>query len=141
MADIASIKSLLVPTKTTTVDFPGYAGFKVKLNFLTRDALANIRKKATVTNFNPKIRGLTESLNDELFLELYTKATVKGWEGFTYKILSELALVELPEDFDVDKEVEFSEENAIHLMKSSPAFEGFVTDTVTDLAVFTKSSK
>jgi hypothetical protein len=141
MSDVTSIKSLLVPTKSTVLDVPGFTGFKVTVNFLTRDALANIRKKANTVNFSPRTRSTTESLNEELFIELYTKATIKGWEGLTYSHLANLAPVELPDGFDVEKEIPFSEENAINLMKSSSYFEGIITDAVTDLGVFTKNSK
>ena len=67
MTDI-SLKSLLVPSKSVEVEFPGMPGFKIDVAFLSRETLVNIRKKATKTTF--KNRQPVEELNDELFLEL-----------------------------------------------------------------------
>ena len=38
------LKSLLVDTKTTWVDFPGLEGFEVELANLSRKELVNLRK-------------------------------------------------------------------------------------------------
>ena len=92
MANI-SLKPLLVPSKTVEVDYPGLPGFKVKLSFLSRETLVNIRKKATKTTF--KNRQAAEELNDELFLQLYVKESVRGWEGLKLSYLEQLAPVDL----------------------------------------------
>ena len=137
MSDIVSLKSLLVPSKTAEVEFPGFDGFKLNLTFLSRETLVNIRKKATKTTF--KNRQAVEDLDDKLFLKLYVAAAIKGWSGFKFKYLVELAPTEInPEDYE--KELPFSEENALALMESSSSFDSFVTDTVSDLSSFTKNS-
>ena len=132
MANI-SLKTLLVPSKTVEVDYPGLVGFKVMLSFLSRETLVNIRKKATKTAF--KNRQPVEELNDELFLQLYVKESVKGWEGLKLSYLEQLAPVDLtgqnPEDV-----LEYNEENALFLMKNSSNFDAFVSETVTDLGNF-----
>jgi hypothetical protein len=74
-----SLKTLLVPSKEVEVEYPGMPGFKVNVSFLSRETLVNIRKKATKTTF--KNRQPQEELNDELFLQLYVQAAVKGWSG------------------------------------------------------------
>jgi len=45
MTDI-SLKSLLVPSKSVEVEFPGMPGFKIDVAFLSRETLVNIRKKS-----------------------------------------------------------------------------------------------
>lgn len=131
-----SLKSLLVPSKSLEVEYPGMPEFKLNLAFLSRETLQTIRKKASKTTF--KNRQPVEELNDELFLELYVKATVKGWSGLKLKYLENLAPVDLsgqnPED-----ELEYSEENALFLMKNSANFDGFVSEQVSDLGNFTKN--
>lgn len=131
-----SLKSLLVPSKSLEVEYPGMPEFKLNLAFLSRETLQTIRKKASKTTF--KNRQPVEELNDELFLELYVKATVKGWSGLKLKYLENLAPVDLsgqnPED-----ELEYSEENALFLMKNSANFDGFVSEQVSELGNFTKS--
>lgn len=139
MSDIVSLKSLLVPSKQVEVEFPGFSGFKITLSFLSRETLVNIRKKATKTTFNNKARMPQDELDDKLFLKLYTAAAIKGWTGFKYEYLYKLAPSDIdPKDFE--KTLPFTEENAIALMEASADFDGFISNTVSDLANFTKDS-
>lgn len=137
MATSLSLKTLLVPSKTIEVDYPGFPGFKVKVSFLSRESLVNIRKKATKTTF--KNRQPVEEVNDDLFLQLYVQASVKDWSGLKLSILEQLAPVDLTGQ-DPEAELEFSEENALFLMKSSTNFDAFVSESVTDLGNFQTSS-
>lgn len=132
-----SLKSLLVPSKSIEVEFPGFNGFKVNLSFLSRETLVGIRKKATKITF--KNRQPTEELNDDLFLELYVQASIKGWSGLKLSYLEQLAPVDLSKQ-DLDAELEFTEENALFLMKSSSNFDSWVSEQVTDLGNFQKNS-
>ena len=74
-----SLKSLLVPSKSVEVEYPGMPGFKLNLAFLSRETLLNIRKKSTKTTF--KNRQPQEDFNEELFLQLYVENAIKGWSG------------------------------------------------------------
>jgi hypothetical protein len=131
-----SLKTLLVPSKTVQVEYPGMPGFTVDVCFLSRETLQNIRKKATKTTF--KNRQPLEELNDELFLELYVKASIKGWSGLTLKYLEQLAPVDVGGE-DLETELEYTEENALYLMKASTNFDAFISEQVTDLGNFSKS--
>ena len=51
MASQLSLKTMLVPSKEVTVEYPGMPGFEVSVSFLSRETLQNIRKKATKTTF------------------------------------------------------------------------------------------
>lgn len=133
-----SLKSLLVPSKTVEAEFPGFPGFQVQLSFLSRETLVSIRKKATKTSF--KNRQATEELNDELFLQLYVQACIKGWSGFKLSYLEQLAPVDLSAQKDMDAELEYSEDNALFLMKSSANFDSWVSEQVTDLGNFQSNS-
>jgi hypothetical protein len=138
MADnTISLKSLLVPSKEVESEYPGMPGFKVKLTFLSRETLVSIRKKSTKTVF--KNRQPVEELDDELFLKLYVAATVKGWSGFKYAYLEKLAPVDVSGK-DSETLLEYSEDNALAIMKSSTDFDGFVSEVVSDLGNFSKSS-
>ncbi len=132
-----SLKSLLVSSKATEVEFPGYPSFKVNLTFLSRESLVNIRKKATKTVM--KNRQPLEELDDNLFLQLYVQAAIKGWKGLKLSILEQLAPVDISGQ-DPESELEYNEENALFLMKSSVNFDAFVSETVTELTNFTKTS-
>ena len=128
-----SLKNLLVPSKSLEVEYPGMPEFKVQVAFLSRETLQQIRKKATKTSF--KNRQPVEELNDEIFLELYVKAAVKGWKGLKLKYLEQLAPVDLAGQ-DLEAELEYSEENALYLMKNSTNFDSFISEQVTDLGNF-----
>lgn len=132
-----NLKDILVPSKSVEVDFPGFADFKVNLTYLSRDTMIAIRKKATKVKL--KGRSAVEELDDNLFLELYVKETVKGWSGLKLEYVEQLA----PVDFgtaDPKQELPFSADNALFLMKNSTAFDSFVSDTVSDLSNFRNAS-
>jgi hypothetical protein len=136
MSGKVSLKSLLVPSKNIEVEYPGMPGFTVSVAFLSRETLQSIRKKSTKTSF--KNRQPVEELNDDLFLELYVKASVLGWKGLKISYLEQLAPIDVS-GLDPNDELEFSDENALYLMKSSSNFDAFVSEQVTDLGNFSKS--
>lgn len=130
---ITSIKTLIVPNKTVETEFPGLPGFKIKLCFLSRETLTTIRKKSTKTVF--KNRQMTEDFDEDLFLQLYVQNTIKGWTGLTMEHLSKLLPIDMSGQ-DPKTEVDFSDENALSLMKNSSNFDSFITEQVTDLGNF-----
>lgn len=132
-----SLKSLLVPSKSVEVEYPGMPGFVVDLAFLSRETLLNIRKKSTKTTFKNRQAG--EEFNEDLFLQLYVENAVKGWKGFKLSYLEQLAPVDLTNQ-DSDAELEYTAENALYLMKNSSNFDGFISEQVADLGNFSKSS-
>jgi hypothetical protein len=138
MANAAlTLKALLVPSKATEVDYPGFNGFKINVVFLSRETLVSIRKKATSTKF--KNRQPVEELDDKLFLQLYVQAAIKGWSGLKLAYLNDLAPVDLTGQ-DLEAELEYSEDNALFLMQSSANFDAFISEIVTELGNFTKTS-
>ncbi len=134
---ITSLKSLLTTNKNVEVDFPGFSDFKVSISFLSRDDLVKIRKKATSTQYKKNV--LTEQVNDDLFLELYTQGSIKGWSGLKLSYLDKLAPVDLTGQ-DPEDTLEFSAENALFLMKNSTEFDRFISETVTDISNFPSTS-
>ena len=132
-----SLKALLVPSKTVEVEYPGLNGFKINAVFLSRETLVSIRKKATKTAF--KNRQPVEELDDKLFLSLYVNACIKGWSGLKLSYLEQLAPVDL-EGMKPDDELPYDQDNALFLMQSSANFDAFISETVTELSNFTKTS-
>ena len=137
MALDISLKSLLVPSKTVTVEYPGFPGFTIELNYLSRDGLINLRKKSTKTHF--KGRQTTEEFNEDLFLELYVDAAIRGWQGLKFKYINLLVPVDVSQ-YDSEDELAYSKENALMLMKNSTDFDSFISERVNDLGNFSKSS-
>ena len=129
------LKSLLVDSKTTWVEFPGLDGFEVELANLSRKELTSLRKKCTTNKFNRKTRQFEDELNDEKFVEEFTKSTVKNWKGLKLEFLQDLLLVDL-EGQDANKEMEFSEANAQVLVENSSEFDNWLNEVVLDLENF-----
>jgi|TARA_R110000822_G_scaffold197122_4_gene335045 hypothetical protein len=131
-----SLASLMTPSKTVTIDFPGYKGMTVALCYLAREELVKLRKKCITTKFNKKTHQPEEELDEERFLLEYCRAVIKGWKGLKYKYLEELLLVDIsalnPED-----ELPYTQENSELLMRNATGFDTWVTETVSDLENFT----
>jgi len=133
-----SLASLLTPSKTVSVDFPGYKGFSVDICYLGRDELLKLRKRCISTKFNKRTHQPEETLDEDRFLEEYVSAVIKGWKGLKYSYLEEFLLVDISKQ-NPDDELVFNQENAELLMKNSNSFDTWVTDTVSNLENFTGS--
>ena len=129
------VKSLLLDSKTTWVEFPGLLGFEVELANLSRKELVNLRKKCTINKFNRKTRQFEDELNDEKFVVEFTKATVKNWRGLKLDFLEDLLLVDLKGQ-DPETEMDYSEENAQTLVENSSEFDNWLNEVVFDLENF-----
>ena len=129
------LKSLLVDSKTTWVEFPGSEGFEVELANLSRKELQNLRKNCIQNKFNRKTRMYEESLDDEKFVREFTLKTVKGWKGLKLKYLEDLLLVDYPKK-DADVELEYTEDNALTLVENSTEFDNWLNEVVFDLDNF-----
>jgi len=132
------LKSLLVNSKTTWVEFPGLDDFEVELANLSRKELLALRKRCTENKFNRKTRGFEESLNDEKFVKEFTEATVKNWRGLKLVYLEDLLLVDLKGQ-EEDSLLPYSYENAQQLVENSSEFDNWLNEVVFDLDNFRSS--
>jgi hypothetical protein len=133
-----SLASLMTPSKTVAIDFPGCKGMTVNLCYLARDELIKLRKKCVTTKFDRKSRQPIEELDDEKFIVEYCKSVIKGWKGLKFRYLEELLLVDISE-LDPDEELPYTQDNAELLMKNANDFDGWVTEMVGDLENFTRN--
>ncbi len=129
------LKSLLVDSKTTWVEFPGLDGFEVELANLSRKELIALRKRCTQNKFNRKTRAFEESLDDDKFVTEFTEATVKKWKGLKLKYLEDLVLVELGSN-NPNTLLPYTEENAQQLVENSNEFDNWLNEVVFDLDHF-----
>jgi hypothetical protein len=132
------LKSMLLSEKVVTFDFPGCEGLTFDLAYLSKESNQALYKKCQRTKFDTKTRQAIEEFDDELFLELYVKSIVKGWKGFKVKYVNELVLADVGDD--VEKELAFSDDNALELMRSSTIFDTWVTEVLSDLGNFSSNS-
>ena len=133
-----SLKSLLTPSKTVGISFPGMEGFEVRLTYLAREELLKLRNRSVKQVLNKRTRAYEEQLDNDKFLEEYSKAVVKGWSGLKYSYLEELLLVDTSE-VDPEDCLEYNQENAEILLKNSSDFDTWVSEQLGDLENFTKS--
>ena len=133
-----SLASLMTPSKTVEIDFPGYTGFSVDLCYLAREELLKLRKRCISTKWNKKTHQPEEDLDEDKFLAEYSKAIIKGWKGLKYRYLEELLLVDIS-SLDPEDELAYTLENAELLMKNANNFDTWVTETLGDLENFTQA--
>jgi len=129
------LKSLLVDSKTTWVEFPGLDGFEVELANLSRKELIALRKRCTQNKFNRKTRAFEEVLDDDKFVKEFTDATVKKWKGLKLKFLEDLVLVELGSN-EPESMLPYTRENAQQLVENSNEFDNWLNEVVFDLEHF-----
>ena len=134
------LKSLLVETKTTWVEFPGLDGFEVELANLSRKELVALRKRCTQNKFNRKTRQFEESLDEDKFIKEFTSATVKGWKGLKLEYLEDLLLVDLAKQ-DAKLPLTYTDENAQTLVENSSEFDNWLNEVVFDLDNFRSQSE
>ena len=134
------LKSLLVDTKTTWVEFPGLDGFEVELANLSRKELVSLRKRCTQNKFNRKTRQFEESLDEDKFIKEFTSATVKGWKGLKLEYLEDLLLVDLSNK-DSKLPLTYTDENAQTLVENSSEFDNWLNEVVFDLDNFRSQSE
>lgn len=134
-----SLKSLMTPSKTVEFDYPGCEGFKVKLCYLAREELMKLRTRCVNQVFNKKTRSYEEEMDDEKFLEEYTKAVIKGWSGFKLGYAKGMLLLGDMSQEQEESDLEFTQENVEVLMKNSGDFDTWITEQVGDLENFTQS--
>ena len=134
-----SLKSLMTPSKTVEFDYPGCEGFKVKLCYLAREELMKLRTRCVNQVFNKKTRSYEEEMDDELFLQEYTKAVIKGWSGFKLGYAKNMLLLGDLTAEQEKQDLDFTQENVEVLMKNSSDFDTWVTEQVGELENFTQS--
>ncbi len=133
-----SLASLMTPSKTVNMDYPGIDGFTVDITYLAREELLKLRNRCLKQKFNKKTRQFEEELNDDRFLTEYVKGVIQNWSGLKYRRLEELLLVDVSH-LDPEDELPFSQDNAELLMKNAADFDTWVTETVGNLENFTDS--
>ena len=130
----------MVDSKAVWIDFSGLEGFSVEVANLSKKELTAIRKKCTEQKFDRKTRQLAEELNEEKFVENFTRAVIKNWKGLKLSHLETLLLIDMGNE-DPDKELEYTEEIAETLVNSSTEFDTWLNEVVFDLENFRTGSK
>lgn len=133
-----SLKSLMTPSKTVSIDFPRFKGVSIEICFLAREELIKLRKRCMSTKWDKKSHQPFEEMDEDKFIVEYTKAVIKGWKGLKFSYLEELLLVDVSQ-FEPDDELPYTHDNAETLMQNGADFDSWVTEMVGDLENFTRN--
>lgn len=133
------LKSLIVEDTSIEVEHPLLEGLKVKVNYITKEKMKRLLDKSRTMKFSKKTHKLEESLDDDIFLEAYSEALIKDWSGFKLKYLKELLPVNL-KGADPESLLEYKPDNALDLLKGSSDFDSWLSNAISDVSVFNKTS-
>jgi len=134
---MSKIKNLIAEQSSVWVEYPDVDGFEINLKYLTREDLMKIRNSSLTYKFNKRTRQREEEIDNDKFLESYAQKAVASWKGLKVKHLPILLPVDIT-DMDQNEDVEYTEEDALDLLKNSTIFDQFVTDTMNDFEQFSK---
>lgn len=132
-----NLKNLITNDTTVTVEHPNLDGFVVTVGYMSKDKTKKLVDRSTTTKFSKLTHKLEEDIDSDLFLKLYTKELVKGWKGLKVSYLLELLPVNI-ESQNPDDEVEYTEENALDLMKNSADFDNWLSSVTADVGNYNK---
>lgn len=130
-----NLKDLMVDTKSAWIDFPGMKGFEVEVTHLSRSELTKLRKRCITHKFDRSTRQQVEHLDEEKFVDQFTKAVITNWSGLKLKYLEELLPVDLS-NADPEEELAYSPDNAKELVSGSTEFDQWLNEVVFDLQNF-----
>ena len=137
---MSKIASLHAQETTIEVEYPEIDGFVISLVYLNRDDLMKIRNRSLSYKFNKRTRQREEEIDNDKFLDEYTKRAIKGWKGLFVKDLPQLLPIDMT-NVDASEEINYNEEEALELIKNSTVFDQFITDAMQDYEQFTIENK
>ena len=137
---MSKIASLHAQETTVDVEFPDIEGFVISLAYLNRDDLMKIRNRSLSYKFNKRTRQREEEIDNDKFLEEYTKRAIKGWKGLYVKNLPQLLPIDMS-NADPNEVIDYNETEALELIKNSTVFDQFITDAMQDYEQFTIEKK
>ena len=137
---MSKIGNLIAKETATWVDFPEIDGFEINLIYLTRDDLMKVRNRALTYKFNKRTRQREEEVDNDKFLEAYAEKAIKGGRGLKVKHLPILLPVDIS-TLDGEENVEYTEDDALDLLKNSTIFDQFITDCMNDFEQFSTMKK
>jgi len=135
---MSKIKNMIAKESSTWVPFPEIEDFEVNLRFLTREDLQKVRTSSLTFKFNKRTRQREEEVDSAKFLEAYAEKAIAGLRGLKVKHLPLLLPVDIS-SMDPNENIEYSDEEALELLKNSTIFDQFVTDTMNDFEQFSKT--
>ena len=137
---MSKIANLVSKENIIDVEYPDIPGFIVSLAYINREDLVKIRNASLTFKYNKATRQREEQVDGDKFTEEYALRAIKGWRGLKMKHLPKLLPVDISSS-NPEEEIEYSEEEALDLLRNSSTFDQFVTDTMNDYEQFSITRK
>ena len=109
---MSKIASLHAQETTIEIEYPDIDGFIVSLVYLNRDDLTKIRNRSLTYKFNKRTRQREEEVDNDKFLDEYTKRAIKGWKGLYVKDLPQLLPIDMS-NANPSEEITYNETEAL----------------------------
>ena len=121
--------------RVVEVEYPSIENFFVSIRYVTRDELTKIRNRSLSYKFNKRTHQREEEVDSDKFLEYYSDKVIAGWNGLKIKHLPLLVPTDLG-DQDVEKDIPYSKDEALALLRNSTEFDAFISDCMSNLETF-----
>lgn len=130
-----NLKEIAVESKQAEIELPGFDGFKVTVNLMTRPKIAKLREECMTIKYTKS--GPINDLNQDKFADKFASQAIANWEGLTGAHVKQLMPVDESLIKDED-DIPYSNDNATMLLKNSEVFDSWLNDTVFELNNFRK---
>lgn len=140
MREKLMLNNLKINQNSIKVPYPSFKNFILHMCYLPREKLTSIREKNVSISFNRVSRVKEETVNTDDFMNEYIKTAVVGWEGLTLGIVKTLVPIEVAEA-ELDKAVPYTHEDAMWLVKNSSEFDSFISETMSQVGLFSVTNK
>jgi hypothetical protein len=134
------IQSMMAKETIVEVEYPDIEGFVLQLQYLGRDDLTKIRNQCLSYKFSKQTRQREEVVDNDKFIEVYAQKAIKGWTGLKIKDLPKLLPVDISDKVG-SKDIPYTEEEALDLIRNSTVFDQFITDAMNDYEQFSISKR
>lgn len=135
------LKNLISTNKVMKIEHPYLKGFVLDIAYVSRETTRKLIDRASVVEFNKRTHKPEESVDNDLYLKLHIKELIKGWTGLKLKYLPDLLPVDFSDtEYTDEEELEYTEQNALDLMKNSNELDNWLSTVVIDIKNFNKSN-
>jgi len=118
---------------------PYIPGFHVKLTFVSKFLLGQIRDISREYWQNPRTGLREENFNEQKLREAYADFVISDWKGLTIGKLRKLVpALEVKGDVTEETDVPFSRDVVLALLEQSLEFENWVVSIATDIRNYSK---
>jgi hypothetical protein len=133
------LKSLLkAPEQEITSQVEFKEGIVLTMRYIPRTKLQDFATKSRIFKYDSATKTRNQTIDGDLFSEMFCEAAVVGWKGVTPESLSSVVPLNTEgfTDVELKTEIAFTKESLMILVKQAYEFDEFVQKVSTDLSYF-----